>query len=136
MRRLTKTSAFAGACVCFLLSANPAALAQEADANVLPASPQERRADLVRLSAIMGEAHHIRANCDAQEAEVWRQRMSRLIELEQPTPAQRNAMVQAFNSAYYDAQQSHAGCDRAARERVRNLAGEGRQLTQKLAANL
>lgn len=60
-----------------------------------------RRAALVGLAEIFGELHHIRRTCEpSREADVWRDRMKRLIDLEQPAFDLRDEMVDNFNEGY------------------------------------
>jgi uncharacterized protein (TIGR02301 family) len=82
----------------------------------------QRAADLELLSRTFGGLHHIRRTCERDEAEIWRNRMRRLVELEQPPASLRNRMVEAFNSAFRDAEARFPYCDREARDYAAYLA--------------
>lgn len=97
----------------------------------------ERARDLEALSGIFGELHHIRRLCEPQrEAEIWRDRMRKLVELEAPQPALRERMVAAFNTGFYDAEAKFPYCDREARDYAAARASEGDAVAARLAAPL
>ena len=116
----------------FLLLIAAPAFAQDPYAAYL-----ERQKNLTRLSEIFGELHHIRRTCEPRrEADVWRNRMKRLVSLEEPTAQQRNAMVEAFNKGYAAARKSYIACERNAEDRAAAAALEGEQLVAALTAPL
>lgn len=98
---------------------------------------QQRQRDLVGLSAVFGDLHHIRRYCDPRhEADVWRERMKNIIELEAPLPEAREEMVAAFNRAYRSAQRRFPGCDRGARDYAAARAAQGDEIVERLKAPL
>jgi uncharacterized protein (TIGR02301 family) len=108
----------------------------------LPASAQNidyaaRARDLESLSRIFGTLHHIRRMCEPRsEAEIWRDRMQKLIELEAPQPALRQKMVSAFNGGFRQAERRFEYCDRDARDHAAALATQGDAVTARLLAPL
>jgi uncharacterized protein (TIGR02301 family) len=109
----------------------------------LPAPAQQRidyvqRAqDLEALSRVFGELHHIRRMCEPRrEAEVWRNRMRKLVELEQPQPALRDRMVAAFNAGFRDAETRFDYCDGDARDYAAAAATEADAVVDRLMAPL
>ncbi|HOP18822.1 MAG TPA: TIGR02301 family protein [Amphiplicatus sp.] len=97
----------------------------------------ERARDLETLAGIFGELHHIRRMCEPRsEGEIWRERMRKLIELEDPQPALRDRMVSAFNSGFYGAEKQYPYCDRDARDHAASIATQGDAVTAKLMAPL
>lgn len=111
-----------------LLAAFPAA-AQE--------SYEARRAGLTGLARIFGELHHIRRMCAPErEADVWRDRMKRLIDLEQPAFDLRESMVGSFNDGYSSAQSRFAYCERDAEDYAAARAVTGQALISSLSAPL
>lgn len=108
----------------------------------LPAPAQQidyeaRGRDLVALSRIFGELHHIRRLCQAWgEEEVWRNRMRKLVELESPQPQLRERMITAFNDSFRAAERRFAYCDRDARDYAAASAAEGDAATARLSAPL
>lgn len=112
-----------------LFSLSPAAAQQAGSA--------ARNGALVGLARVFGELHHIRRLCEpARESDVWRDRMKRLIDLEQPTFDQREAMVAAFNDGYLGAQTRHPYCDAQAEDYAAARAAAGEALVSNLTAAL
>jgi len=98
---------------------------------------QIRKTDLVLLSAIFGELHHIRRHCDPQrEGDVWRGRMKKLIELEEPQPAAQEEMIAAFNKGYRAAQDHFPSCTRRSRDHAAARAARGDAIIERLTAPL
>lgn len=98
---------------------------------------QRRINDLVALSNIFGELHHIRRTCEPRlEADAWRDRMKKLIDLEEPQNDARERMVKAFNAGYASAQKRFPYCDGAARDYAATRAAEGDVIVERLTAPL
>lgn len=98
---------------------------------------QQRHADLVALSGIFGDLHAIRRICEPRfEADIWRERMKKLIALEEPQPAAREEMVASFNKAYARAQRRFSYCDRRARDYAAARAAQGDVAVERLMAPL
>lgn len=102
-----------------------------------PVSAQEidyrqRAEDLTALSRIFGELHHIRRNCDRDEAEIWRSRMQKLIDLEMPQAEVREQMVIAFNDGFRIGESHYEYCDRDARNRAASIAVQGDRIATRL----
>ncbi len=97
----------------------------------------QRSRDLLTLSRVFGELHHIRRMCEAWgEEEVWRNRMRKLVELESPQTDLRDQMVAAFNEGFRGAEQRFPYCDREARDYAAASAAEGDAVTARLTAPL
>ena len=93
--------------------------------------------DLVSVSAIFGEMHHIRRQCDPRgDGDVWRDRMKKLIEFEGPQGPARERMVTAFNDGYRAAQRRFDYCDRGARDYAAQRAADGDAIVARLMAPL
>lgn len=98
---------------------------------------KQRTADLTALSALFGELHHIRRLCEPRrESEIWRERMKRMIELEQPTSNLQNELVKAFNDGYRTAQTRFDRCDRRAEDFAASNAARGEARIARLMAPL
>lgn len=98
---------------------------------------QQRRDDLYALSSIFGELHHIRRTCEPRlEADIWRERMKTLVDLEEPEPEARNEMVARFNKGYRAAQEHFPSCDRRARDHAAARASQGETIIARLTAPL
>ncbi|MAW80633.1 MAG: TIGR02301 family protein [Parvularcula sp.] len=98
---------------------------------------RQRQADLETLAGLFGELHHLRRTCDPRfEADTWRDRMKKLIELEEPQETEQQALVQAFNTGYRDAQRRYPRCDRRARDYAASRAAQGEPVIARLTAPL
>lgn len=98
---------------------------------------QERQSDLVELASVFGELHHIRRICEPRlESDVWRDRMKRLVDLEQPGFEAREEMVRRFNAGYRNAGDHFPACDRRARDHAAARAVFARRLVGRLSAPL
>lgn len=113
-----------------------ASLSQAASAQTFD-DYQVRQSDLAALSSIFGELHHIRRTCEPRlEADVWRDRMKKLVELEEPQAAGREQMVAAFNKGYRAAQQYFPSCTRRARDHAAARAVRGEAIIDRLTEPL
>lgn len=106
-----------------------------------PAAAEEdyaaRRAALTGLSRVLGELHHIRRMCEPdREADIWRDRMKRLVDLELPAFDLREEMVGAFNDGYVSAQARFPYCDRDAEDYAAARAVAGEAIVADLTAPL
>jgi uncharacterized protein (TIGR02301 family) len=120
-----------------------AALMLAASAVSTPASAQDletyqqRQRDLASLAELFGELHHLRRTCDPRyEADTWRERMKKLLDLEEPQAAEREALIQQFNKGYRAAQSRHPSCDRRARDYAAARAAQGDVVVDRLRAAL
>ena len=119
-----------------LIAACFAAFAATANAQDF-AAHQQRQQDLVALSGVFGTLHHIRRYCEPRaEADVWRERMKTMIELEAPQPAAREDMVRAFNRSYRNAQRRFPDCGRRARDHAASRALQADAIVERLTTPL
>lgn len=118
------------------LSLGTAAISGPALAQDL-ASYQQRQRDLAALAELFGEMHHLRRTCEPRlEGDVWRERMKKMIELEEPQADEREALVQRFNKGYRDAQRRFPSCDRRARDYAAGRAAQGDEVVARLTESL
>lgn len=95
---------------------------------------QQRQRDLAALAELFGEMHHIRRTCEPRlEADVWRERMKQMLDLEEPQAAEREALVQQFNKGYRGAQSRFPSCDRRARDYAAGRAAQGDEVVRRLS---
>lgn len=96
-----------------------------------------RGEDLKTLARAFGGLHHIRRMCEPRrESEIWRDRMRRLVELEQPAAALHQEMVAAFNDSFRSAENRFPYCDRDARDYAASLAAQGDEAASRLVVPL
>ena len=98
---------------------------------------QNRQSDLTNLAGIFGELHHLRRTCEPRfEADVWRDRMKKLLDLEEPQATDREEMIAAFKNGYRDAHRRYRGCARRARDYAASRASDGDIIVRRLTAQL
>jgi len=88
-----------------------------------------------RLSRVMGELHAIQFICEGPGAQVWRERMSELLELEAPVRgAYRQRLISEFNDGFTERQRARPrlSCGADARRLEAQLADEGERLSERL----
>src|SRR5262245_17878261 len=76
------------------------------------AAPYDR--DLQRLAEILGALHYLRALCNANEGQKWRNEMQALVDAETPSGERRDKLVAGFNRGYRGFQQTYRTCTSAA----------------------
>ncbi len=127
---LIRTTFLAGAAA-LILAGETSAQSQSAD------EYQQRQRDLIELASVFGEMHHIRRICEPRlESDIWRERMKRLVDLEQPGFEAREEMVKRFNEGYRNAGDHFRTCDRRARDHAAGRAIYARRLVGRLSAPL
>jgi len=89
--------------------------------------------NILRLSQILGAIHHLREVCNANEGQLWRQKMVELLETEAPNPARRTLLVQRFNQGYRAHQLTFSKCTKKAKKKVKKFVKEGAALSSKIA---
>lgn len=95
----------------------------------------QRQQDLISLSGIFGQLHHLRRTCaPKRETNIWRERMQTLIELEEPDRDTHFQMVTRFNEGFDATAQQYPTCSREAQRRSKDLAFEGNAIVQRLTA--
>ncbi len=98
---------------------------------------QQRQNDLIELASVFGELHHIRRICEPRlESDIWRERMKKLVDLEQPQHDAREEMVQRFNAGYRNAGDHFPRCSTRARDHAAARALFARRLVERLSAPL
>ncbi len=88
-----------------------------------------------RLSRVMGELHAIRFVCEGPGAQVWRERMAELLELEAPVRGPyRERLIAEFNGGFADRQRARPrlSCGTETQRIERRLAEEGERLADRL----
>jgi uncharacterized protein (TIGR02301 family) len=119
--------------------AGAAALLVAAVLAVLPGpAPQAAPGDppyvdqLMRLAEILGALHHLRPLCGANEAQVWRQKMSALLAAEEPSADERRRVVERFNQSYRSLAEIHRTCTPAASEIIDRYLAEGSRISREI----
>ena len=101
------------------------------------ASDQGRYQDqLLELSRILGQLHHLRGECVSGERQLWRDNMMELVRLENPPASRKDDMVEDFNSAYARARTRYPVCNKTAGRAAVERAAEGELLSRAIARNV
>jgi uncharacterized protein (TIGR02301 family) len=104
----------------------------------VPARAQETPApfdnDLERLAEIMGALHYLRAVCNSNEGQKWRDEMQALIDAEAPGGERRRKIVASFNRGYRGFQQTYRTCTPAADLAIRRYLDEGGKIARDITA--
>ena len=90
--------------------------------------------DLQRLAEILGALHYLRAVCNANEGQKWRDQMQALIDAEVPDGDRRRKIVASFNRGYRGFQQTYRSCTPAADLAIRRYLDEGARISREITA--
>ncbi len=99
-----------------------------------PAAHASFPAKAVQLADILGAVHHLRALCDTNEGQIWRNKMIEMIERLKPDEAGRQRLVKHFNDAYYRYRNTYPACTVTAARQSDRLMQDGQRLSEELAA--
>jgi len=103
-----------------------------------PARAQETPApfdnDLERLAEILGALHYLRAVCNSNEGQRWRDQMQALIDAEASGGERRRKIVASFNRGYRGFQQTYRTCTPAADLAIRRYLDEGAKIARDITA--
>ncbi|MGV6800857.1 MAG: TIGR02301 family protein [bacterium] len=114
---------------CLLWFSSPA-FAQEAMENWA-----KRDNDLIELSRVIGQMHHLHRICHPYDyADLYKDRIKQLITLEVPQEKIKKQMIDAYNEGYNRMKTDYYDCDYRAAEEVSRLSQQGEQLANRLAA--
>jgi len=119
-------------CMCLAIAAAAFAPVVHATTHKGPGSRGYER-NLLRLSQILGAIHHLREICNANEGQLWRQKMVELLETEAPSPQRRALLVEQFNQGYRGYQLTYDKCTDKASAQVRKFVKEGAALADRIA---
>ncbi|PCI04431.1 MAG: TIGR02301 family protein [Hyphomicrobiales bacterium] len=99
-----------------LLTGSPLAFAQTAKTNtptpkpridVLPPAYDDQ---MMRLAEILGALHYLRALCDSNEEQLWREKMTFLIANEEPTDERKARLIANFNKGFRGFREIYREC--------------------------
>ena len=87
---------------------------------------------LIRLSEILGAVHYLRELCGAEEGQLWRDEMRKLVKVEGTTAIRRAKLVKGFNKGYRGYRRTYRSCTEPARQAVDRFMEEGEQIVSAL----
>lgn len=111
-----------------LLAAAPA----PAPRAVPPRAAAERQA-LADLAYELGRAHALRRACAGSEDGLWRDRMNRVLAIENADAATRPQLVGRFNIGFAEGRAAFPTCTAASRDAARESAARAARLSRELA---
>lgn len=91
---------------------------------------------LMRLSEILGAVHYLRELCGADEGQLWRDRMSELMEAEGTTALRRARLTRSFNKGYLGYSRTYRTCTPSAETAVKRFLAEASDLATELVRNV
>lgn len=94
----------------------------------------DRGALLRSLAESLGRQHYLRTLCRGDDDQTWRLRMSRLLDVEAPSSAERDRLTAAFNRGFNAFSATHAECGAPARDAASANAREAARLSSALAS--
>ncbi|MEQ1711952.1 MAG: TIGR02301 family protein [Hyphomicrobium sp.] len=115
----------AGAVACAMLT-----LAQPAHANSPDNKPYDDR--LLRLSEILGAVHYLRELCGANDGQMWRDRMTELMNAEGSSALRRARLTRSFNQGYRSYSRTYVTCTPTAQTAISRFMAEGVQISEAL----
>jgi len=103
--------------------------------NAVPASAAEPRyqPDLLELSSVLGSVQYLRNLCGEPSSQ-WRDKMTALIDAENPDPDTRARLVASYNRGYRAYAASYTVCTPSAVESISILMKRGRALAVQIVA--
>lgn len=102
----------------------------------MPLDQGRYQSQLLELSGILGQLHHLRGECVSGERQLWRDNMMELVRLENPPVTRKDEMVEGFNSAYARARTRYPACNKQAGRVAIELAEDGELLSRAIARNV
>ncbi|MHA6289293.1 TIGR02301 family protein [Maricaulis sp. CAU 1757] len=91
----------------------------------------DRGRTLPYLAHTLGELHYLAYACEGEQAQQWRNRMVRLLDMEAPSDGRLRArMVDSFNAGYRAQQRYRTRCGAEADAERRALGLRGRDLSE------
>lgn len=124
-RRRHVAALAAAACI---LAAAPAAAA----------SPDNKPYDdrLMRLSEILGAVHYLRELCGAGDGQMWRDRMTELMNAEGSSALRRARLTRSFNQGYRSYSRTYVSCTPTAQTAITRFLAEGVQISEALMKSI
>lgn len=88
---------------------------------------------LTQLAGLLGTMQMLQSLCSPQDQDFWRERMQEMIRLEKPSREQQNALINAFNAGYSNAQNKFTSCTAEAHTLAADTAQKGEAIAQALS---
>jgi uncharacterized protein (TIGR02301 family) len=110
------------------------ALALPAAAATPDSKPYDDR--LFRLSEILGAVHYLRELCGADEGQLWRERMSELLQSEGTSALRKAKLTRSFNKGYQSYSRTYNTCSPSAQNAINRFLAEGASIADTLVRSI
>jgi len=102
------------------------------------AAPDSKSYDdrLFRLSEILGAVHYLRELCGADEGQLWRDRMTELLQAEGSSALRRARLTRSFNKGYRSYSRTYNTCSPSAQSAINRFLTEGAQIADGLVKSV
>ncbi len=87
---------------------------------------------MLRLAEVLGALHYLRALCDADEGQLWREEMQKLLEAEDPTPERRAQLTAHFNRGFRGYSEIYRECTKPASDAANQFLKQGTRLAAEI----
>ena len=88
---------------------------------------------LLRLAEVLGSVHYLRNLC-GEESNQWRERMQRLLAIENPEPLRRSRLIASFNRGYRAFDSVYVSCTPQALEAIQRYMKEGEEISREITS--
>jgi uncharacterized protein (TIGR02301 family) len=109
-------------------------------AAILPAlaAPDTKPYDdrLLRLSEILGAVHYLRELCGADEGQLWRDRMTELLQAEGTSALRKAKLTRSFNKGYQSYSRTYNTCSPSAQNAINRFLAEGAGIADTLVRSV
>lgn len=98
------------------------------------AAPDNKPYDdrLLRLSEILGAVHYLRELCGGNDGQLWRERMTELMDAEGSSALRRARLTRSFNQGYRSYSRTYVACTPSAQTAINKFLAEGVQIAEAL----
>jgi uncharacterized protein (TIGR02301 family) len=93
-----------------------------------PADAKPYDDKLMRLAEILGAVHYLRELCNANDGQLWRERMKELLDTEGGTALRKARLSRSFNQGYRSYRRTYVTCTPRAQSSIERFLAEGIQL--------
>lgn len=94
--------------------------------------PPAYEAQMLRLAEVMGALHYLRALCGADEGQLWRDEMQKLLEAEEPTAERRAQLTAHFNRGFRGYAEIYRECTQPASDAANQFLKQGMRLASEI----
>ena len=87
---------------------------------------------LMRLAELLGAIHYLRELCSANDGQIWRERMTDLLNAEGASALRRAKLSRSFNQGYRSYSRTYLSCTPSAQSTISRFLTEGAQISDAL----